>query len=487
VLSLLHTRAGRRFAGLAGALATGAMLAASVPPIDAGMLAWVAFWPLLAALRGRGLGSRLLLGSASGLVFGAGTVGLWLLPAARAHLAASAPSAAALTLTAAWLYGGVYIAALAAIHPHLPRPIWLSTPAAWVLLEWLRGFAAGGAPWALLGHSQHDAVVAQIAELCGVPGVSFLLMLVSASLAATGRERVVGGAAVIAAVAAAVGFGWARLAAIPPADGEAGGVAVVAVSGHNLAADTVAAYARATSAISPAAPRSLVVWPEGATPGYLQEEPAARATIAAVAREHAGLLTGGRRYEGAGRDRRYFNSVFLLDDRGAIAARSDKHRLVPLAESSPLPWLYDLPQPFSPAPDAPQPIDADGLRLGPLVCWDVLYDDLTGALVRRGVDLLVNLSSDRDLGAGAEQLLAFARFRAIETRRWLLRASGTGTSLVVDPAGRVLERDRVRIVPGAERPLTLYVRHGSLLPLAAAFLLAAALVTEWIRARRSRR
>lgn len=466
------------------ALATAGLLVASVPPLDVGLAAWVAFWPLLAACRDRGAGARLALGSVAGIAFGAGTVGLWLLPAARAHLATGAPSAAALTLAAAWLYGGLYIALLALIHPFLPRPRWLTTAAVWVLLEWLRGFVAGGAPWALLGHSQHGALVAQIAELGGVPAVSFLLMLVSAALAERGRERRTGLAVALLAVAMACAFGVERLLALPPSRGDASGVEVALVSGHHLAADPLRAYAEATSRT----PADVVVWPEGSTPGYLQEEDEALGLLAALAPGHAGLVVGGRRYDGPPSARRYFNSVFFFDGRGGIAGVADKQRLVPLAESSALPWLHDLPRPFAPAPAPPAPVEVAGIRIGVLVCWEVLFDDLARDLVRRGADLLVNLSSDRDLGDGAGQLVAFARFRAIETRRWLARASGTGASVLIDPAGRVHERGRLRIARDVARPLTLYTRYGGAVPPIAALLVALAAAREaLVRLRATRR
>jgi apolipoprotein N-acyltransferase len=443
---------------------------------------------------------RLLLGSVAGVLFGAGTVGLWLFPAARAHLAAGVPSAAALTLAAAWLYGGMYVAALALIHGWLPEPRWLATAVVWVLLEWVRGLVAGGAPWALLGHSQHDAAVAQIAELGGVPAVSFLVMLASSALAERGRARRIGLVVAGCLAAGSFAFGRARLAdlpvdgAVPEAVAAAsarpvgGGVpvTVVALSGRHLAPDPVRAYVEATAA-AVGAPAGIVVWPEGATPGYLDEEPEVRAAIAHAATGHAGLVTGARRYLGAGAARRYFNSVFAVAPPAGGGFVADKQRLVPLAERSPWPAVYDLPQPFSPGSEPLAPIALAGLRLGPLVCWDVLFDDLVRDLVRRGADLLLNLSSDRDLGAGAGQLVVFARFRAIETRRTLLRASGVGRSLVIDPAGRLLERDRVRLVPGEDRPLTFWVRHGHLAPGVAALALAVILAAQVRRRRGSGR
>jgi apolipoprotein N-acyltransferase len=285
----------------------------------------------------------------------------------------------------------------------------------------------------------------------------------------------------VLAVGAASFFGVIRMRALPLSQGDAEGVDLVVVSGLHLDANPVRAYASAT-ARRPGA--EVVIWPEGTIPGYLQEETASRGEIAARARERVGLLLGARRYEGSGLARRYFNSVFLFDGQGRIVAGADKQRLVPVAESSPLSWLHELPRPYTPAQESPTPLPVGGMLLGPLICWDVLFDDLSRTLVRRGADLLVNVSSDRDIGAGRAQLIAFARFRAIETRRWLARASGTGESLWVDPAGRVLARDLVRLAPDVPRPLTFYVRHGEVVPLTAALLLV--LLGSWQRLRRLR-
>jgi len=454
----------------------GIALAASFPPLGFAPLAWVALWPLLVAIRTRPAAGRLALGAVTGLVWAGFTVAPWLYPAIRSHLAAGTLTATLLTTGAVWTYGGVYLAIFALVYSWLPRPRWLAAPAAWVLLETLRAHVLGGAPWALLGHSQHALLaLAQIAELGGVGSLSFLVLIPAAALAASGRERIIGLAAALVAALAAATFGASRLAAPTPA--EAGdSVTVRVVSGHNLDADSLLGYFQATTGGPPAA---LLIWPENAVTSYLEDDPVARATVAQVARTRGWFLLGAPRYEGSGAARRYFNSALLFDPGGERRGVYDKQWLVPLAERSPLPFLHTVERPFTSGSPQPPPLVAGRLRVGPLVCWDAVFPEPALSYTRAGVDLLVNLTSDQDLGRGALQLLAFSRFRAIETRRWLVRASGTGATYLVDPLGRVHEGDTLRLLPGAGSPPTFYARHAGIVVWAPAVLLVLLVAIGW--------
>lgn len=449
------------------AVALGAALAAAVPPLGWWPLAWVAPWLLLAMVRGRGGGARLGLGALAGLVWSSGTMLAWLVPAARVHLELG-PIAATLGAAAqSWLYAGVWLAVLALVAPWLPRPRWLSLPAAWVLVEAARARLLDGAPWSLLGHAQIALLpLAQLAELGGVAALTFVVAMPGAALAARGRERWRGLLASALAVGAALVFGATRLATrtdSPPADG----ANVVVLSGH---ADVLSAWAAASAAAPPAA---LTVWPEGSVPGFLQDDPAAVATVRSVARSRGWLLLGARRWSGAGASRRYFNEAVLIAPDGRVAGTRAKARLVPFAERAPWPFPEQLPRPYTPGADGEGPLQAGALRVGALVCWEAIFPEPARRWARSGVDVLVNLTSDRDLGDGAAQQIAFARFRAIETRRWLLRASGVGPALAVDPAGRIVPTAEVRIAPG-QTAQTPYVRIGDWVPLGALGLLAVA-------------
>ncbi len=413
---------------------------------------------------------RLALGAVAGFVWAAGTVVPWLSPAVQRHLAAEPVMAFALASGAAWLYGGVYVAVFALVYPWLPAPRWLTAPAAWLVGEWVRAHAFGGAPWALLGHALHACLpLAQLAEWTGVSGLSALALLPAAALVESGRQRRIGAAVAGLALAAAALLGVGRIADAPPAGGE---TVLRVVGGLHAAPDPLVAYV-AASASAPAA--DLTIWPETAITDYLQDERAATDLVAALARGRGWLLVGGPRHTGSGATRRYFNSALLLAPDGSVAATYDKTRLVPFAERSPWPFRSLVERPFSAGSGFEQPLRAGPLRVGPLVCWEAVFPELARRHVLAGAHVLVNLTSDRDLGAGATQATAFSRFRAIETRRWLVRASGFGPTTLIDPFGRLHAGDVLALDVGASPPPTFHTRHGEVLPgLALAGLLVAA-------------
>jgi len=114
---------------------------------------------------------------------------------------------------------------------------------------------------------------------------------------------------------------------------------------------------------------------------------------------------------------------------------------------------------------------ADGrtLHVAPLICYDVLDPTLALAATRAGADLIVTLSNDSwfAAGAGPRQHLLGAAFRSLETRRPQLRATNTGISAVITPAGDIVERGDLDVqtaivatVVPRDRPISLAVAWG---------------------------
>ncbi|MSQ00273.1 MAG: apolipoprotein N-acyltransferase [Myxococcales bacterium] len=170
-----------------------------------------------------------------------------------------------------------------------------------------------------------------------------------------------------------------------------------------------------------------------------------------------------------------WNSVVIADASGAVLGRYDKHVLLPFGEYTPfgdqLPALKTLlAHTGSLTPGTTnEALPFGDHRLLALIC----YEDILAAYVNRAVvagnpDLLVNVTNDSWFGDSAEPWihLGEARLRAIEHRRFLVRATNSGPSGVVDANGRDVVQSRVwtRELVMAEarfmRSVTPYERWG---------------------------
>jgi apolipoprotein N-acyltransferase len=197
---------------------------------------------------------------------------------------------------------------------------------------------------------------------------------------------------------------------------------------------------------------SLLIWPETAVPFLLTARPDALSAIGRLLPDGANLLTGAIRSEPPGPDEsatRYFNSVELLGDDGAILSAYDKVDLVPFGEFLPfqgflegigLSQLTELPGGFS-AGARRRTLDLAGAPpVGPLICYEVIFP---AAVVDKNdrPSWLLNLTNDAWFGdtPGPRQHFAEARLRAVEEGLPLVRAANSGISAIVDANGRIVK------------------------------------------------
>ena len=210
---------------------------------------------------------------------------------------------------------------------------------------------------------------------------------------------------------------------------------------------TVDKYLKLSSvAGTPAA--ELIIWPEAATPFYLQDPTKFSTKVRELPQQvDSFLLTGSPAYQKVGADDyRYFNSAFLFSPQGKELGRSDKIHLVPFGEYVPFGSLLTFVNKlvagvgdFSPGTVKPLPLN--GHSLGVLICYEAIFPELARDYVRQGSDLLINITNDAWFGRSSApyQHLAMTRFRSVENRIWLARAANTGFSALISPSGRVVE------------------------------------------------
>jgi apolipoprotein N-acyltransferase len=353
-------------------------------------------------------------------------------------------------------------------------------PFLWVGLEVVRFFPWGGFPWCLLGYSQAGVLpVVQLASLTGIHGISLLVVFVNVAVAYCLTEPGVRKAAIVCApvlvvLAALFGFGFSQLSR--PLPEAAFHVAVVQGNvrqdrkWETEYADAIFSdYLRLSETAAGQGSR-LVVWPESATPFHFDGTPELAGSMKRFAKEFdAYLLFGSDDYD----SEKAFNGAKLISPEGEVSLRYHKNILVPFAEYVPMRWLFfaenlmEGVSDFSPGSGVQSaPVD-EGI-VGAFICYEAIYPGLVRRFVQGGTGLLVNLTNDAwfDRSSAPHQHFWMAVVRAVETRRYMVRAANTGISAIVDPYGRVLKRSELfeqTLVTGKiafRNDETLYVRYG---------------------------
>ena len=440
-------------------LAGAAAYALALPPVDRAGLAWVTLVPLLIVLRSCSAPAGFAYGLLYGCAFGWATT-WWSVQAVERYFDLPLPvagSGMALFYVAIFAPAfGLFGAGAACLSRKLRAPLAaIAIPCLWVVHELVRDRVVGQ-PWCLLGYSQHGHPgLIQIAAVTGVYGVSFVLVAGNFALATAFEQlragrRLRAGIAVFSALALVSVVWCAGVIRMRPslrALGKTRSIAVVQ-TGVAPAYQWTRAYAEKQLRAHVAATEgirtkpSLIVWPENAITQYLESDPLLASQLGDLAERHgADLLFGAPRYE----NDHTFNSVRLITADGRYGGHYDKQRLVLFAEAGLLadsgPGRPDpSPRQFS-AGSEPGVLQSV-MPVGVSICHEITYPDLVRRSVREGARVLVNVSNDGWLdpghGVATWQHLAMATFRAVETRRYVVRAATTGVSAVIDPFGRIV-------------------------------------------------
>ena len=392
----------------------------------------------------------------------------------------------------------------------------LAVAATWVTWEFVRGLGEFGVTWGQVGHSQASFLpVAQLAAFGGVPAVSFVVMVGNAALAHVivvrrsrgawaWRPAAYSAGFIVAAIALGATHGLLveratradRTPTVRVGIAQASLKSWLTVEELNvpLTLDQqrteLAAYANLTrQAASRGA--QVIIWPESAVPGYLEYESVIRDTVTSLARERGvWLLVGAPAYE----RRCEYNSAYVVSPQGIITGRYDKVHLVPFGEYVPwrkwLPLLshYRVRETDVTRGTEHRVLRAGGLDLGPMICFESVFPDISRREAIRGARALVIITNDAWFlrTAAAAQHVQIGRFRAIEQGLYVARGAATGISCFIDPLGRVtdsLPLMKRGVLVADIRPRsadTPYRRVGALFPLLCVGLTAAWLIAAVI-------
>jgi apolipoprotein N-acyltransferase len=466
------------------AILSGLLLAAAFPKLDQTWLLIFALAPLFWALRNQSLKGAFRLGLISGLAHYVALL-YWIVYVTHVfgHLPLIAAIGILLVLagylclyTAVWGLGVAWGAARGL------SLLWWA-PVLWVALELGQTYIISGFPWEPLGNGLYQyPVLLQLADITGVYGISFLVVLVNASLyllcfpprgkALQFRQA----AAVCLILVVWVGYGFYRLQAVEALMAASPKIKVAVCQGNmkqgekwqkSMVQTTLKRYAELTERVKGA---RLIIWPETAAPFLYVRTPDLAAEVQKIARDSGGyLLFGSPAYELTSQGEYYYNRAYLLNPQAETIGSYDKAHLVPYGEYVPLRRFFPFIGKMVPMVGdfAEGPVGAtvslpEG-AIGPLVCYESIFPNLARAQVANGARLLVNITNDAWFGktSAAYQHLSMAVLRAVENHVCLARAANTGISAFIDGAGRLLWTSEIN-VPEAHAMELAWLPGGSL-------------------------
>jgi len=479
----------KKYQNLLLSVLTGLLAVLAFPKADLFFLAWVAFIPLIHVVLKENLKKSLLYGFVSGFVFSA--LGLyWLVPMLHFNLGSYFQAFLASGLL--WIYLALYWAAWATLvnlvkhfspKKYITPLVVISAPVIWVLLEYVRTYFLTGFPWMLLGYSQYKFLeVIQIAEIAGVYGVSFLLILLNVlfyfwAVKSNGRKFLYAAIAVLAAVCV---FGFFRVEKFKFYGEQIFKAAVIQpnVDQYKKWDDNykneILAGLKSLSAEAAGLKPDLIVWPEAVLPNMdKQSFDAVKASqisgamniLSSVYIQPRGMLSN---WADA------YNAVFILDKNNNIVFVHEKNHLVPFGEFVPfrkyLERYFGVLNNFG---DISRGIDAEvftngTLYVGSLICSENFFPDIARRFVLNGARVLTNHTNDAWFfdTAAPHQHFIMNIFRAVETRKPVIVSANSGVSGVIESSGRIIQRTPVSktLVFSEEflqnQYLSFYARHG---------------------------
>jgi apolipoprotein N-acyltransferase len=452
-------------------LVSGALAAAAMPGVNAGPLLFVALIPLLHEIA-EGRGFR------AGLLFGIAFFGIdlhWILTLIQ-FTPLVIPGLVLMVLYLALLVGllGLFLSWLRRRGGDVRWA--LATAAGFALLEFLRSLGPLGFTFSSFYLALHNIPQGvQLAAYVGPFAITACIVAVSAFAYLSLRRR-----RMRLAIGVVAGFAVLFLPSLVPVPIDHGPKERVAaisslveqrakLDSQNLTTLLARYGVLADEAV--AADPDLVVFPESFLPAYILRNPTALAWLQTVARDGSSEVVFGT---GDVRDGRWYNSVVLLDATGDVAATYDMVRPVPFGEYVPGRRLWAalgagrLMESLLPE-DLTAGRDQRPLRgIATPICFESTFPQGSRDLVRRGGRLIVTVTNDAwfALSSQREAHFAFAVFRAVENRRWMIQAANGGISGIVSPLGRVTASTRDEGVAVGEvyerSDVSVYTRWGDL-------------------------
>ena len=338
------------------------------------------------------------------------------------------------------------------IHPlNIKNRSYLTLPVVWTLVEYIRGkLVLNGFPWLQIAYSQLDTPLAGYIPLIGSYGTGLLVALTASGLLAIVQKKRCKYFLIIALLCLWGAGRYLQSISWTRAFGEP--IKVSLLQG-NITQDqkwrpenklnTLQWYKTMTEAHWDSA---IIVWPETSIPAYLSDvndwfliplnQAAKLNQTSIIVSLPVNNTEGNEKY----------NAVMTLGKETGIYKKT---HLLPFGEY--LPWqpisgliLNNLGMRiglFTEGTNDQPLLKAAGYPFITTICYEDAFDELVLNHLSTAA-FLINVTNDAWFGQSIEpyQHLQIARMRALETGRYLLRATNTGATAIVDPKGKIFNQ-----------------------------------------------
>lgn len=447
---------------LVAAAVGGLLLALSFPKWGLYYCAWISFVPLFLALESQ---PRLHVSALLGGIFQAAFAVIdliWIHKAlvVHGHLYWVFAGILFLGLVAVISLFGVGFGLATGYAYSKGLPTYVTAPIAWTSFEYARTYLFSGFPWDLVGYSQVVwPVFIQVADITGIYGISFLVVVVNASLWEISQRlffqkkiRIEVLIYCVTVCCAAGLYGVFRLDQVGSIQSSVPTYSVGILQGNipqelkwerSAIGHSFDTYERlAIEAKEKGA--KLMIWPETSLPALVAvTEHEWRKVLDISGKVGVPMLVGAPSYTEVQGKILYHNSAFLVVD-SMLRFRYDKMHLVPFGEYMPLDWLLPLGSGFavleadySPGKTMTVMKVPDGPPFSVLICYEAIFPGMSRMAIDNGARLLVNIVNDGWFAGTAApyQHLLMAGVRSVENRTPLVRAANTGISAIFDATG----------------------------------------------------
>lgn len=473
----------------------GILSALAFPKFNLSFFIWISLIPLIYLSIRKSPGKAFLLGLFGGIGFNA--LLIYWIPYVPAHYG-ELPLLLSLLIYFVFvlylsLYWAVFSFLISYIGSVFAREIYFLAPFFWIGLEYILSHFLTGFPWGLLGYTQHQNIyLLQTASIAGVYGLSFVIVLFQCMFIYSMNFRKKSPFIFIMIFLLILHF-WGFLRINRPLSDQNQLKASVIQGNVSsdiywdiISQDSIENLFQRHLELTQSAVQDgsgLIIWPEFSVPlcfscsyGIYQDFKEELSNLAQ--KENITLLLGTNEKKEEQEKTYYYNTALCLQPDGSYSTYYKMH-LVPFGEYTPYPEIFSFINKVTHAIGDITPGKTytlhyyQNIPFASPICYEIIFPGLVRNFVRKGARFLTTITNDGwyNTSSAPYQHFSIAVFRAVENKRFLLRAATTGISGIIDPFGRIIKKSSLNELAHLTASITpikgktIYCQLGDFLPI----------------------